>query len=636
MPSNFSLNFQDNNNDTILADHVKQFAKPLNDLESGTAFYREATSSGADYVVDFRASAIPGGSPGNYLNSLQPGQIVTFKADADSSNNAQLQVQLEGTSAVSVPIHAGDNQIGVGDIKENQIVVAIYNDTTNPRFDIAGTTASGGGVTQLSDLSDVILSSPAQDQILQRNGSGQFVNRDLSSAGIAAAAHAHPISEVTNLRSELNAKEDSANKGSANGYAGLDSSGKVPASQLPSGSTATIGTGQVAFGDSSTGAITSSSDFTYDGTDLTYSSSNNSPQFLGAGTNSTRIGPGASATNSYGLAIGSSAAASGDYAIALGGAAAASANGVAIGRSSSAYNSSVGIGINATVSSSDSIAIGPGAAANNQDVTSIGHDSSASARYDTAVGVGASASGSHSVALGHSATSSDIYSTAIGYSTTSSERETVALGSGASATGTRDLAIGPNASASGGYGIAIGYSASIGSALRAVAIGNSAVSNNVDSLALGYGAETTASNQLVVGSASATISEAYIGKGVANSSPAGTILGTTGGSGTDVGGADLTLCAGLNTGAGSPGSLKLATGTTGSSGSTLSARTTVVEVTDNKMGLFGSTPVAQSTGWTVTNPSTRKTFDTTSVTVQQLAEVVGTVVDYLKSRGDFA
>jgi hypothetical protein len=44
--------------------------------------------------------------------------------------------------------------------------------------------------------------------------------------------------------------------------------------------------------------------------------------------------------------------------------------------------------------------------------------------------------------------------------------------------------------------------------------------------------------------------------------------------------------------------------------------------------------VAQSTGWAaITNPAVRKTFDTTTVTLQQLAEFVGTLSEYLKSLG---
>lgn len=53
------------------------------------------------------------------------------------------------------------------------------------------------------------------------------------------------------------------------------------------------------------------------------------------------------------------------------------------------------------------------------------------------------------------------------------------------------------------------------------------------------------------------------------------------------------------------------------------------------IGFNGVAPTTQSAGWAVTNPVTRKTYDTTTVTLPQLAEVVGTMIDYLKLRGDF-
>lgn len=135
-----STTFDDSfiNGDIIESSHVKQTFKPIQDLESGAAFYREATTSGTNYVVDFQSSAIPGGYPGNILESLEAGQIIIFKADEDSSANSQLQVLLQGSGPATAPLQVGDRAIGRGDIKANQIVVAIYNDTTIPRFEIAG------------------------------------------------------------------------------------------------------------------------------------------------------------------------------------------------------------------------------------------------------------------------------------------------------------------------------------------------------------------------------------------------------------------------------------------------------------------------------------------------------------------
>lgn len=52
-----------------------------------------------------------------------------------------------------------------------------------------------------------------------------------------------------------------------------------------------------------------------------------------------------------------------------------------------------------------------------------------------------------------------------------------------------------------------------------------------------------------------------------------------------------------------------------------------------KMGFFGQVGQARTTGWAVTNPVTRKTFDTTTVTLPQLAEVVGTIINTFHQSG---
>lgn len=43
-------------------------------------------------------------------------------------------------------------------------------------------------------------------------------------------------------------------------------------------------------------------------------------------------------------------------------------------------------------------------------------------------------------------------------------------------------------------------------------------------------------------------------------------------------------------------------------------------------GVFGATPVAQPAAYVVTNPVDRRSFDTTTITLPQLAEVVGTLI----------
>ena len=53
------------------------------------------------------------------------------------------------------------------------------------------------------------------------------------------------------------------------------------------------------------------------------------------------------------------------------------------------------------------------------------------------------------------------------------------------------------------------------------------------------------------------------------------------------------------------------------------------------VGFFGAGPAARVSAYTVTNPVTRKSFDTTTVTLQQLAEVVGTIIADHKTYGLF-
>lgn len=55
-------------------------------------------------------------------------------------------------------------------------------------------------------------------------------------AGSGGGPHTHPISDITNLQAALDAKQASNQKGQANGYAGLDANGLVPAAQLPASS----------------------------------------------------------------------------------------------------------------------------------------------------------------------------------------------------------------------------------------------------------------------------------------------------------------------------------------------------------------------------------------------------------------
>lgn len=210
MSTHFETNFDDSGDDTIHATHVTQYAQPIKDLESGKAFYRVASGTGAPYQVNFRLADSTGGAghhidhssaptppQGGPLSLLAAGQTVAFRANVDSPASASLVILLEdgasGTLSSSYPLFAGGAQIGAGAIKENQIVVAIYNDTTAPRFDVVGVQGASGA-TNLDGLTDVtIVGTPTAGQVLRRDGT------DFKNANLA-------ITDVTNLQTSLDAK----------------------------------------------------------------------------------------------------------------------------------------------------------------------------------------------------------------------------------------------------------------------------------------------------------------------------------------------------------------------------------------------------------------------------------------------
>lgn len=211
--------------DIIEVEHVKQYAVPLNDLESGKAFYRAATGDGSPYEVSFRKQDSTN-EEGHFLESLTAGQVVVFKANVDSpATGTSLSILFEdgstGTASGDIPLFAGGVQLGEEEIKADQIVVAVYNDTVPARFDVVGVAGSaGGGAGELNDLTDVVVSSPASGQVLKYNGT-EFANAAMN------------VSDVSGLQTALDDKLSGDLAGEPNGLAELDENGKVPLSQLP-------------------------------------------------------------------------------------------------------------------------------------------------------------------------------------------------------------------------------------------------------------------------------------------------------------------------------------------------------------------------------------------------------------------
>ena len=61
--------------------------------------------------------------------------------------------------------------------------------------------------------------------------------------------------------------------------------------------------------------------------------------------------------------------------------------------------------------------------------------------------------------------------------------------------------------------------------------------------------------------------------------------------------------------------------------------TTRMAIRGSQIGFFGVTPVSRDTGWSVTNVTTDRSYDADATTVDELADVLGTLIKYLISLG---
>lgn len=379
-----------------------------------------------------------------------------------------------------------------------------------------------------------------------------------------------------------------------------------------------------------------------------------------SGASASAFGKSATAGATYALALGVSTNASFDYSIAMGGTAATTAtNQLVIGGTSATITDSyigngvtnaspVATAINATGGtganvSGAALTIAGGICTGNATGGQIAFKTSPTGtagssqnalvtrmviNYDGGVHVAMTATPGPASLSGYlrigASTSGSI---AIGYNSTLVAGNGEATVIGNAATGD-----------SNGTCTAIGANANAGRA--AVALGRSANSSaGRCSIAIGTSATTTANNQLVIGASidadgnAASITDSYIGNGVTHASPASTAINATGGSGTNIAGANLTLAAGKGTGSGVGGVVKIQTSTAGGSGTTLQTLATVAEFGVAKIGFFGVTAVARASAYTPTNVSADRSYDANSTTIDEIADVLGSLIADLQAYG---
>ena len=130
------------NNDTIEVTHVSQYAEPIQDLESGAAWYRLDTGAADAHIVDFSDPD----ENGIDASSLTDGQMVHFKASGTNTGAVTLTLNGTSSSTVTLPVTKnGSTALAAGDIQIGQMVAVMYNSDGGGRFEMATGTVGPQG-----------------------------------------------------------------------------------------------------------------------------------------------------------------------------------------------------------------------------------------------------------------------------------------------------------------------------------------------------------------------------------------------------------------------------------------------------------------------------------------------------------
>jgi hypothetical protein len=141
------------------------------------------------------------GGPGFFLKQMDIGYpiMVGPMMPGDIPDNISCQDVRVGISDDMT--HSG-TEIGVrrrlNFISGGNLTIEVVDNETFNRIDVvlAGIGGGGGGANVLDDLVDVAITSVANNNVLQYNGTN-WVNRTLATAGISAVGHTHTSSAIT-------------------------------------------------------------------------------------------------------------------------------------------------------------------------------------------------------------------------------------------------------------------------------------------------------------------------------------------------------------------------------------------------------------------------------------------------------
>jgi len=277
----------------------------------------------------------------------------------------------------------------------------------------------------------------------------------------------------------------------------------------------------------------------------------------------------------------------------------------------------------------NAVAIGRDSRAHETGGTAIGTYSKAGATitsvgpYATAIGYGSAAYQDSSIAIGNasrvgsSGGTSAIKAIAIGKSSFVRSSSSIAIGDNSyvNSSSPSGIHIGSGSGTTYGvisssYAIVIGYNSKAVNSSNSTIVGGSQTVGAGNVIAIGYGNTSVYQNAIVIGSSMSPtssnqcviginvaggISDFFLGKGVTHVTPVSTTINPTGGSGTDVAGANITIAGGKGTGTGAGGDIIFSTakpGTTSATQNTLAEAMRIDDVKNVSIGTAAITTTA--------------------------------------------